>query len=304
MKRLMQFGLLLAAVVGMLAVAGCRLFSGAEVAKPEAVSALKVPAGCKAKPGTAAEPYTRTGWAKEIIHEKTGIELVYIPAGTFTMGSPTDEAGRSDDEVQHRVTISKGFYMGKYEVTQAQWEKIMETNPSGFKGGSLPVEQVSWDDCQGFCTKAGGRLRLPTESEWEYACRAGTTGAYGGTGKLDEMGWYYENSGTERLSDASWDFEKLTSNHCQTHPVGQKQPNAWGLYDMNGNVCEWCADWCVPYSDNDTDPNGAESGSLRVYRGGSWGHATQHCRSAYRNRGEPGFRFYSLGFRVVLPAVQ
>ncbi len=303
MKRLMQFGLLLAAVVGMLAVAGCRLFSGAEVAKPEAVSALKVPAGCKAKPGTAAEPYTRTGWAKEIIHEKTGIELVYIPAGTFMMGSPADEVGRDDNEVQHRVTISKGFYMGKYEVTQAQWGEVMGNNPSEFKSATLPVETVSWDDCQNFCGKTG--LRLPTEAQWEYACRAGTIGAYGGTGGLDEMGWYYENSGSDRLLDASWDDSKLISNHCQTHPVGQKQPNSWGVYDMHGNVWEWCSDLYDDYPvRDDSDPTGAATGPFRVIRGGCWNINAWICRSAFRSMLVPNIQNSLLGLRVVLPAVQ
>ncbi len=287
MKRLMRWGLLLAAAVGVLTVAGCR-------------QDFKVPASCKAKPGTAAEPYSKTGWAKEVVHEATGIELVYIPAGTFMIGSPVDEAGREDDdvllrEVQHRVTISQGFYMGKCEVTQAQWEKIMEGNPSQFKGTNLPVEKVSLTDCWIFCRKTG--LCLPAGEQWEYACRAGTTGAYGGTGKLDEMGWYYGNSGIERLSDASWNIDKLTSNHCQTHPVGQKQPNAWGLYDMHGNVWEWCVD--------EVYPNGAAQWSpYRVCRGGSWRNDARGCRSAYRRMFDLDILSPHVGFRVVLPAVQ
>ena len=282
-------------MVAAFMAAGCKPASEVkarqEPAKPAASAAstpaqvLKVPAGCKAKAGTVMEPYTKTGWATEVVHEKTGIELVYIPAGTFMMGSPADEAGRFDNEAQHRATLSQGFYMGKYEVTQAQWVRVMHSNPLEFKGDALPVEQVSWDDCQSFCSQAG--LRLPTEAEWEYACRAGSTGAYGGSGKLDEVGWFYDNSGRT------------------THAVGQKKPNGWGLYDMHGNVWEWCSDWYGAYPTGDaTDPTGAATGSGRVLRGGSWGSDARYCRSADRGWGEPGYRGGRLGFRVVLPAVQ
>jgi len=246
---------------------------------------MLVPAGCKVQAGAVPEPYTKSGWAQAVVHDKTGIELVYIPAGSFMMGSPADAANRDNDDVQHRVTLTKGFYLGKYEVTQAQWVKIMGSNPSSFKGDRLPVEQVSWDDSQNFCRQAG--FRLPTEAEWEYACRAGSTGAYSGTGVLNEMGWVRENSGST------------------THPIGQKQPNAWGLYDMHGNVWEWCADWYGAYSAGDViDPTGASKGSDHVLRGGSWFNVARLCRSTDRSGFGLGYRISLLGFRVVLPIVQ
>jgi formylglycine-generating enzyme required for sulfatase activity len=178
--------------------------------------------------------------------------------------------------------------MGKYEVTQAQWEAVMGNNPSRFKGPNRPVEMVSWDDAQAFIAALNRRndgyvYRLPTEAEWEYACRAGSTGDY--AGKLDEMGWYEENAGR------------------QTHPVGQKQPNAWGLYDMHGNVSEWCQDSYRLYPDGVvTDPQGPSSDSNRVIRGGGWGYAAAYCRSAYRYGLSPGYRDLALGFRLVRTA--
>lgn len=278
-------GMLMACAAVLLLAAGCRKPVGAESAKPEPVPALKVPAGCKAKPGTVAEPYTHTGWAKEIVHEKTGIELVYIPAGTFMMGSSLTETGRYHNENQHKVTVSKGFYIGKYEVTQRQWMEIMGANPAKFKGDNLPIEQVSWDDSQKFCKKAG--FSLPTEAEWEYACRAGTTGVYGGAGTLDEMGWYGDNS------------------QNAVHPVGLKRANAWGIYDMHGNVWEWCFDWYGLYPEVDTtDPIVSARGSFpfRINRGGSWRNEARNCRSADRCWLRPDMGYYTIGFRVVLPA--
>ena len=213
------------------------------------------------------------------------MELVYCPPGEFMMGSPTSEEGRYDKETQHRVRLTKGFWLGKYPVTQRQWKSVMGSNPSYFKGDDLPVEMVSWDDCQEFTKKVNAALgcgaRLPTEAEWEYACRAGTTGAYGGTGNLDEMGWFWNNSGET------------------THPVGQKKPNAWGLCDMHGNVCEWCADWDGDYSGDAVDPTGPASGESRVLRGGGWYFNARHCRSANRYGHDPGYRCNGrYGFRL------
>ena len=196
------------------------------------------------------------------------------PPGTFTMGEGTGA---------YRVTLTRTFWMGETPVTQKQWESVMGKNPSCFKGDDRPVEGVSWEDCQEFIQKVNaklldGQVRLPTEAEWEYACRAGTTTPYGGTGNLDEMGWYGGNSGGE------------------THPVGQKKPNAWGLYDMHGNVWEWCADWFGDYpSGSVTDPTGPSSGETRVRRGGSW------SRSASRS-GKPSDSTPAdnQGVRVVL----
>ncbi|MEE8584195.1 MAG: SUMF1/EgtB/PvdO family nonheme iron enzyme [Acidobacteriota bacterium] len=212
-------------------------------------------------------------------------EFVKIPAGEFDMGSNNGE----DEEMPVRkVRISHSFQLGKYPVTQEQWKAVMGNNPSSFKGASRPVEQVSWDDVQEFLGKLkrcsdGFEYRLPTEAEWEFAARAGTTGDY--AGNLDEMGWYEANSGGE------------------THPVGEKKPNAWGLYDMHGNVWEWVHDWFSHYGSRpnpDADPPGPASGSLRVVRGGSW--AARHCPSALRNRAEPGSRSSNLGFRPLRQA--
>ena len=216
------------------------------------------------------------------------MEMVWCPAGTFLMGSGHKE---------HQVTLTKGFWMGKYEVTQAQWKSVMGNNPSGHRGDALPVEYVTWDDCQQFCRKAG--LSLPTEAQWEYACRAGSRGPYAGTGNLDDMGWYLDNSGV------------------QTHPVGTKHPNSWGIYDMHGNVAEWCADWYDCYPDGPvTDPQGSLSGLAssvdmlfggggspsewnRVLRGGSWDSVSGQCTSAFRVDDSPSHAFDFLGFRVV-----
>ena len=193
------------------------------------------------------------------------------------------------------VEITRPFYLGVHEVTQAQYEAVIGRNPSGFKGAAHPVEQVNWDDAVAFCgrlselpaEKAAGRLyRLPTEAEWEYACRAGSTTTYSfgdETARLAEFGWYSNNSGSAKL-----------------HPVGEKKPNAWGLYDMHGNVWEWCHDWYGPYPVGDVaDPTGPESGSVRVDRGGSWHYIARFCRSASRYRFAPGSRTSVLGFRVL-----
>jgi formylglycine-generating enzyme required for sulfatase activity/serine/threonine protein kinase len=229
----------------------------------------------------------------ETITSTVGIKLTLIPAGTFTMG----EAGSSNDsdEKPHRVTLTKPFYMGVHEVTHAQWKRVIGSVPSKWKDEDLPVEQVSLDDAVEFCRKlsalpaerkAGRVYRLPTEAEWEYACRAGTTTkfSFGDDEKLfGDYGWFGGNSVK------------------QTHPVGQKKPNAWGLHDMHGNVLEWCSDWYETYADGEvTNPQGPSSGSLRVYRGGSWNSTARHCRSAYRFRDSPSLRYNLLGFRLAL----
>jgi formylglycine-generating enzyme required for sulfatase activity len=208
------------------------------------------------------------------------MEMVWCPKESFMMGSPSGEEGRDNDETQHRVTLTKGFWMAKTEVTQKQWLSVMGKNPSYRKGNNLPVECVSWKDCLVFCRETG--LSLPTEAQWEYACRAGHTGAYAGSGKLLEMGWSEDNSGG------------------QTHPVGQKKPNAWGLYDMHGNVWEWCADWYDGYpSYAVTNPTGASSGGKRVIRGGGFGDEAAHCRSAFRAMIDPNEQRQIIGFRPV-----
>ena len=226
------------------------------------------------------------------------MEMVYCPPGEFIMGSPETEedccsATEDDwgfDETQHRVRLTRGFWLGKYPVTQAQWKSVMGNNPSYFKGDNLPVEDVSWNDFQEFIHKINACLgcgaRLPTEAEWEYACRAGTTGDYGSKERLDDLGWYKNNSGDE------------------IHPVGQKKPNAWGLYDMHGNVCEWCNDWIDDYPSVDvTDPTGAEFGDHRVLRGGCYWSDAEECRSACRHLEGPEYGDPSYGFRLCCSVV-
>jgi formylglycine-generating enzyme required for sulfatase activity len=223
------------------------------------------------------------------------MKLVLIPKGTFTMGSPKSEAGRSDGELQHEVTISQDYYLGVYEVTQAQYEQVMGKNPSRFKGPRNPVEQVSWDDVVKFCErlselpeekKAGRVYRLPTEAEWEYACRAGSKTAFS----------FGDNS--ESLGDYAWFGD---NSNGKTHPVGEKKPNAWGLYDMHGNVWEWCSDRYDDYPKGAvTDPVGPKEGSYRVFRGGGWDFEAAFCRSAYRNGYSSLNRYYHSGFRLAL----
>ncbi len=209
-----------------------------------------------------------------------GMEMVWCPPGRFLIGE--SGGGRMNDTMQHWVELTKGFWMAKVPVTQAQWRSVMGNNPSSHKGDNLPVECVSWNDVQEFCWTTGNGLQLPTEAQWEYACRAGTTGPYGGTGRLDEMGWYDGNSG------------------LKLHPVGTKQPNAWGLYDMHGNVYEWCADWYGAYEDRVmTDPKGASAGAYRVMRGGCCIFPDYLCRSSERRFRDPLRADYYLGFRPV-----
>jgi len=240
-----------------------------------------------------------------------GMKFMVIPPGEFMMGSPETESRRVDDETQHRVTITKPFYLGETEVTQEQYQKVMGTNPSRFKGPQKPVETVSWDDAVEFCRKlsampaektAGHVYRLPTEAEWEYACRSGTMTAYGfvtddtpgAFSRPVDYGWFSDNS----------DFRQ---RRRMTHPVGEKKPNAWGLYDMYGNVWEWCQDWYGAYrSGSATDPAGATWwGSRRVIRGGCWTDpAMICCRSARRGRYSPGVRSSVLGFRVLRSSIK
>ncbi len=215
------------------------------------------------------------------------LEMIFVPGGSFKMGSPKGVGG-DYERPQRNVTVPD-FYIGKYQVTQAQWEAVMGKNPSYFKGDpDLPVENVSWNDAKQFCEKltkmTGENYRLPSEAEWEYACRAGTTGDY--AGDLDAMAWYSENSGGK------------------THPVGQKQHNAFGLYDMHGNVWEWCEDdWHDSYAGAPKDGRAwvdtPSRGSVRVFRGGGWHYGAVACRSASRGSYAPGIRCHNLGFRLL-----
>ncbi len=192
------------------------------------------------------------------------LEMVWCPPGQFAMGSPETEFGRKLDEVQHDVTLSQGFWIAKCPVTQGQWQEVMGSNPSVHRNASCPVDNVSWEACQDFCSRIG--LALPTEAQWEYACRAGGTGDYGWSGRLGEMGWFCDNSGGV------------------THPVGQKLENNWGVCDMHGNVSEWCADWYGPYPGGETtDPTGPETGESHVSRGGHYDSPARYCRCASRN---------------------
>lgn len=204
-----------------------------------------------------------------------------ISPGEYLMGS---DKGSGDEKPIHKVVISQAFELGETEVTQAQWVAITGNNPSTFQGDNLPVENISWLNVQTFINKLNKRskkyiYRLPTEAEWEYACRAGTTGDY--AGDVDAMAWYRSNSDNK------------------THPVAQKQANAWGLYDMHGNVYEWCSDWYGAYPNGDvTDPTGATSGAYHVFRGGSWYYAATSCRSSLRYSGTPEFIGSYVGFRL------
>ncbi|MEW6440404.1 MAG: formylglycine-generating enzyme family protein [bacterium] len=243
-----------------------------------------------------------------------GMELSRVPAGTFIMGSPEEEPGRKEDEAQHRVTIPNPFYMQVTEVTRGQWKKLMGNDPSHFAecGDECPVEQVTWNEAVEFCNRLSALegfrpaygigeqgtvwdrgadgYRLPTEAEWEFACRAGSTSAFC-TGtitrireamdpNLDRVGWYFGNA-------------------LGTRPVRQKECNSWGLYDMHGNVWEWCWDWYGQYDTRPaTDPAGPPDGSRRVLRGGSWYGDAKNCRSADRIFYSPGGKNYSLGFRL------
>lgn len=223
-----------------------------------------------------------------------GVEFVLIPSGSFTMGSdPNFEEGQQDERPLHKVSISRPFYLGKYEVTQAQWVAVMGNNPSRFKGRNHPVERVSWHDVQDFIRRLNAqegheRYRLPTEAEWEYAARAGTNTSYClGDDKqaLSRHAWYYDNA------------------RDTTRPVGQKQPNAWGLYDVHGNVREWVQDWYgeTYYANSpEIDPKGPPSGKYRVDRGGSWGFNAVFCRSAFRGNVIPDSQLGYLGFRLAL----
>lgn len=226
----------------------------------------------------------RVNAPEKIFKDDQGIEYILIEPGTFMMG----DKGIDRTKPVHEVTISKPYYLGKYPLTQLQWKAVMGSNPSKFKGGDHPIVQVSWEDVQAFLGKAnrqGTPYRLPTEAEWEYACRAGTSTAYSfGDNEidLDDYAWYSKNAGKE------------------THPVGEKKPNPWGLYDMHGNVWEWVNDWYGDYEiDSVTDPQGPEKGSYRVIRGGGWSFIPAGLRSADRYGARPGIRLGHLGFRLV-----
>ena len=219
------------------------------------------------------------------------IDMVKVEAGTFMMGATSEmKKPYSFEKPVHQVTLTNDYYMGKYEVTQSLWQAVMGSNPSFFKGDDRPVECVSWEDCQEFISKLNGltgkKFRLPTEAEWEYAARGG------------KKSKRYQYSGSSKISDVAW-YEGNSSN--KTHPVGTKQANELGIYDMTGNVCEWCQDWQGSYvSSSQTNPAGDVSGPYRVNRGGSCCFNARICRSSFRNGNAPDYLFFNLGLRLVL----
>ena len=307
----------------------------------------RVPMGFKAAPGTKAEPYSKTGWAKEIIEPITGMRLAFVPVGKFMMGSPETEKGREKDEgPQRQVTIPKPFYMGVHEVTRGQFERFVadceyktdaeeegwawawagefyeKVNGASWRKPGFeqtdehPVTEVTHNDATDFCawlagrkgvgvllpTEVGVTVRLPTEAQWEYACRAGSTTRFSfgdDDADLHKHGNYCERSCS---ADHSWKVREHTDGHGKTAPVGNFKPNAFGLYDMHGNVMEWCSDWyAASYADERSrDPQGPGSGTYRVLRGSSWFFGPTYCRSANRRGLPPDSRNYYLGFRIVV----
>jgi len=227
-----------------------------------------------------------------IITNSIGMKFAYIRPGTFQMGSPPAEKYHQGDEFQHTVRITRPFYMAVTEVTQQQFETVMGFNPSNFDGNDLPIEKVSWnwarDFCQKLSEKEGCAYRLPTEAQWEYACRAGSNSAAPTQAELNQIAWYQDNSGGT------------------THPVASKKPNKWGLYDMLGNVSEWCRGYYhTDYPEKTAeDPNGPLHGAYKVIRGGSWGFFAPSLRPAARASEPPSYQLKQTGFRIIMQITQ
>jgi formylglycine-generating enzyme required for sulfatase activity len=249
-------------------------------------------------PASLAKPATEPNQRDEnsAFTNSVRMEFVLIPPGTFMMGSPAHEKEREANEAQLEVMLSKGYFMGIHPVTQAQWKKVMGENPSRFQGDTLPVEQVSWHECIEFCKKMnlidGKRYRLPSEAEWEYACRAGTNTPF----------HFGETISTDR---ANFDGKFVYGNgkggtyRQKTTPVDVFPPNEWGLCDLHGNVWEWCSDWYGIYPSGDAvDFQGPIEGRARVIRGGAWNQIPRRCRSAHRDCADPRKRRKDVGFRV------
>ena len=248
-------------------------------------------------------PVFAQGVKLKSVTNSLGMVLIEIPAGTFTMGSPEDEKGHWKAEDQVSVKLTKPFLLGKYEVTQGQWKSVVGSEPwqDNFKvkaDKDWAATYVNWDDATDFCKKLteierkSGKLkadeeyRLPTEAQWEYACRAGTETAFSfgdDESKLGEYAWFDGNARDEQYA----------------HKFGTKKPNPWGLHDMHGNVLEWCSDWGDDKLSGGTDPVGPNAGSSRVIRGGGWGYSASDCRSANRSNCRPAYRFGNFGFRIV-----
>jgi formylglycine-generating enzyme required for sulfatase activity len=252
--------------------------------------------GCT-KPKPVAKAEVKQSGREMVVHLRNDItmKLVLAPAGKFMMGSPDNEPNRDKDEGPRRtVTVGKPFFVGVTEVTQEQYEAVMEDNPSTFQGPRNPVEEVSWEDAVAFCKElsrlTGRKFHLPTEAQWEYACRAGTQSLYHSGGGLADL---------KRVGQ----FASDPANVKSTRPVAGLEANAWGLYDMHGNVWEWCSDWYGEgwYADDRqaADPTGPATGSERIIRGGSWSDDPQDCRCAVRECQPPGYTDDDIGFRVV-----
>ena len=284
----------------------------------------------RGEPEPEPKPEGKPGETKTItLPGGATMEMIYCEPGEFWMGSPVEEEGRFDNETRHRVTLTKGFWLGKYEVTQRQWQSVMDNNPSYFKSPERPVESVSWHDCQEFVRavnarvkeQLGGNVRLPTEAEWEYACRAGTDaslpsgqnlvvlGMCNGRG-LNPIAWYGGNSCiafelANGYDCSKWEEKEFEGPLAGTHPVGRKDANKWGFHDMIGNVWEWCEDTYEKdyYSTVSViDPCNRAAGGDRVLRGGSWSSYARFCRSANRCRDGPGLRDSNCGFRLCCSA--
>ena len=273
---------LLWGLVGVIAVVGVIIGVNSNGNSSDSVGGGTVQSGNNAlSQQIPSKTYTANG---------VSFDMMMVKAGTFTMGATSEmKDPDSDEKPTHQVTLTNDYYIGKTEVTQALWKAVMGNNPSYFTGDNLPVEKVSWNDCQKFISKlnslTGQNFRLPTEAEWEFAARGGNNSnhyQYSGSNELGDVAWYDGNSGNK------------------THTVETKQPNELGIYDMSGNVWEWCSDWLGDYSSSSlTNPTGPNSGSNRVYRGGSWCINAWRCRSSYRC-GTAGVSGYDLGLRLVL----
>ncbi len=270
-------------------------YTDLDLDRDETVTGLSPGTGATSEPEndatSAPVSLSLTGFLDDLAQQ-----LTFIQPGSFIMGSPEHEPGRSDDEAEHRVTLSHGFFLAPYLVTRALWRTVMEGTPvAADPGPQLPASEVSWNECLRFIDRlnrlSGLCYRLPTEAEWEYACRAGSVTAFcnghieslhcGRDEYLDQVGWYCGNS--ER----------------RLHRVGTKVPNEWGLYDMHGNLWEWCQDWYAPYPEGDqADPGGPRSGAVKVVRGGSWFSVAKNCRSAKRFFWTPSSGSDMIGFRL------
>ena len=274
---------------GMMVEAQTHYVSNNQTRKQTATTQKKQSTNSSKSRKSSAATYTPE--VKTYYANGVAFQMVEVRGGTFTMGATSEQGSdaESDEKPAHNVTL-RDYYIGKTEVTQALWEAVMGNNPSWFKGENQPVEMISWNDCKEFISKlnslTGKRFRMPTEAEWEYAARGGSKSRgykYSGSNTLDDVAWYWDNSGRK------------------THPVGTKSPNELGLYDMSGNVYEWCSDWDGDYSSAEqTNPKGPDSGAYRVYRGGSWYCDAKLCRCSGRHDYGPDYRGSYLGLRLCL----